>query len=143
MTLWRRPGVLALVSLATGLFVGSLCTLLVLTGCDEVDEQVQAFRFMRAQARYWDRPPADSGPRSASWRASIDIAIPEASAPMSDAELRQHFGECELLERCAANGVQTQPRGSAERRPRSLSPEGAARFVRALHGDAGCGIPTR
>lgn len=139
MTLFGSSSLLALSSLCAGLFLGFVLALFVLTGLDEVDEQVQAFRYMRAQARHWDTSAPDAGPGWPNWRASMDVALPESTPPMSEAELRRDFAQWELLERCATNGVQIPSGGRGERRPRSLSPEGAARFIRALKGEGGCG----
>ena len=127
----RRQLAAVLGGVCAGLAVGSLASAWFLTGFDEASEQMTAYRYMRAQSRYWDKPAPDGGPVWPNWRASSDLAISEAPAPMSEAELRADFGQWELLERCVSNGVAPPPDGRGEKRPRSLSPEAAALFIRA------------
>lgn len=130
MATLRRQRVTLLAGVCAGLACGSLATGWYLTGFDEVSEQRRAYRYMRAQSRYWDEPAPDGGPTWPNWRASSDLAITDATPPMSEAELRSDFAQWELLERCASNGVAQPPEGRGEQRPRSLSPEAAALFIR-------------
>lgn len=131
--------------LLVGGFVGAAAMLWWVTGFDEASEQIRSFRYMRAQERHWDRGIPAKGPTTPNWNASLELAAADLAAPMTEAELLADFRQWELLERCSANGV-AKVEGIGELRPRSLTPEAAARFIgawreekRAL--DAGAASP--
>jgi hypothetical protein len=110
----RREFGLAFITLCIGLALGFLTALAYLTGFDEVSEQIAAFHYMRVQSRYWDKGPPDAGPKWPNWQASVDMAIPEGTPPITEAELRGSLQQWELLERCVANGVSGPQSGHGE-----------------------------
>jgi hypothetical protein len=134
----RRELLLTAVAFILGGVVSVFATIAYLTGFDEVSEQRQALRYLRAQARYWDKQPAADRPRWPNWNAALDLALPEAAAPETEPELKKDIAQWELLERCVRNGVASPGPGRGELRPRSLTPEAAARFIRATKGEKAC-----
>jgi hypothetical protein len=70
----------------------------------------------------------------------LDLAKTEAQPPLTEDGLKRDFQQWELQERCAANGIAGLPQGTGEARPRSLTPEAAARFMRAMRGETICGL---
>ncbi len=132
-----RAGAILFLGLALGAAVGAWLMLWSMTGTDEVSEQIQAFRYLKAQARHWEQATRN-GPLYANWKASMDLAIQDTRPQLSEADLRRDFQEWELLERCATNGVAKPPEGRGESRPQSLTPEAAAGFIRAMRGDKAC-----